>query len=167
MVGSFLAPKWPIMVPFCGMDHQKSNFLLISDTHSAGGCWGQLMLLFWKLDNETQMGNPRDHAVRDILPKFSIFLPLRAILKNPYHYETPCTLLVLFNPIWHWGNTFINVNCLKIADQQPEKLSTKLFKKVSLNFPMKLSQKLFTKFTSKLSQKLSLNCPRICSKNSQ
>ena len=26
---SFLAPKWPILVPFCGMDHQKSNFLLI------------------------------------------------------------------------------------------------------------------------------------------
>ena len=76
-------------------------------------------------------------------------------------------ILVLFNPIWHWGNTFINVNCLKIADQQPEKLSTKLFKKVSLNFPMKVSPKLFTKFTSKLSQKLSLNCPRKCPKNSQ
>ena len=29
MVGSSLAPKWPILVPFCGMDHQKSNFLLI------------------------------------------------------------------------------------------------------------------------------------------
>jgi hypothetical protein len=27
------------------------------------------------------------------------------------------SILVLFNPIWHWGNTFINVNCLKIADQ--------------------------------------------------
>ena len=90
MVGSFLAPKWQIMVPFCGMDHQKSNFLLISDTHSAGGCWGQPMVLLWKLDDETQMGNPCDHAVRDTSPKFSVFLPLRAILKNPYHYETPC-----------------------------------------------------------------------------
>ena len=29
MVGSSLAPKWPILVPFCGMDHQKSNFSLI------------------------------------------------------------------------------------------------------------------------------------------
>ena len=29
MVGSFLSPKWPIQVPFWGMDHQKSNFLLI------------------------------------------------------------------------------------------------------------------------------------------
>ena len=32
MVWSFLAPKWPIPVPFCGMYHQKSNFLPISDT---------------------------------------------------------------------------------------------------------------------------------------
>ena len=79
-----------IMVPFCGMDHQKSDLLLISDTHSARGCWGQPMLLFWKSEEKKQMGKPRDHAVRDTSPKFSVFLPLRAILKNPYHYETPC-----------------------------------------------------------------------------
>ena len=30
MVGSSLAPKLPIPVSFCGMDHQKSNFSLIS-----------------------------------------------------------------------------------------------------------------------------------------
>jgi len=28
-VGSSLAPKWPIQVPFCGLDYQKSNFSLI------------------------------------------------------------------------------------------------------------------------------------------
>ena len=48
MVGSSLTPKWPILAPFCGMDHQKFNFSLISDTLSVGGCWGKLMLLFWK-----------------------------------------------------------------------------------------------------------------------
>ena len=26
MFGSSLAPKWPIPVPFCGMNHQNSNF---------------------------------------------------------------------------------------------------------------------------------------------
>ena len=36
MVGSFLAPKWPILIRFCGMDHQTSNFSLISDTLSVG-----------------------------------------------------------------------------------------------------------------------------------
>ena len=67
------------------------NIRLNFSTFSVRGCWGQPMLLFWKLVDETQMGNPRDHAVRDISSKFWIFLPLRAILKKPYHYETPCT----------------------------------------------------------------------------
>ena len=38
-------------------------------TFSVGGCWGQLMLLCWKLVDETQMSNPRDHAARDISSK--------------------------------------------------------------------------------------------------
>ena len=48
------------------------------------------MLLFWKVVDETEMGNPRDHAAIDVSSNFSIFLPLRAILKKTYHYETPC-----------------------------------------------------------------------------
>ena len=58
MIGSSLAPKWPIWAPFCGMDHQKSNFSLICDTFSDGGCWDQPMLLFQKLFDETQMSKP-------------------------------------------------------------------------------------------------------------
>ena len=90
MVESFLAPKRPILIPFCGMDHQKSSFSLISDTLSVGGCWGQPVLLFWKMVHQTQMGNPPDHAASDIISKFSIFLPPRAIYFRSYHYETPC-----------------------------------------------------------------------------
>ena len=55
-----LVPKWPILVLFCRMDHQKSNFSLISDTLSVGGSWGQQMLLFWKLVDETQMPKPTE-----------------------------------------------------------------------------------------------------------
>ena len=47
MVRSSLASKWSNPVPFCGMDNQKSSFLLISGTLCFGGCWGQPMLLFW------------------------------------------------------------------------------------------------------------------------
>ena len=65
----------------------KVNF----STFSVRGCWGQPMLLFGKLVDETQMGNPRDHAFRDIASKFSIFLPLRAIYFRSERYETPCT----------------------------------------------------------------------------
>ena len=39
MFWSSLAPKWPIVFPFCGQDHQKSNFWLISDTLSASLCY--------------------------------------------------------------------------------------------------------------------------------
>ena len=98
MVGFFLAPRWPIMVPFCGMDHQKSIVLLISDTISVGGCWGQPMQLFWKLVDETQMGTPCNHAARDISSKFSIFLLPRAIYFRSYHYETPCKCILF--AIW-------------------------------------------------------------------
>ena len=66
MVGSSLAPKWPIWAPFCGMDHQKSNFSLISDTFSVGGCWGQPMLFFWKMV---------------VVPKNSLFQQSRTIFK--------------------------------------------------------------------------------------
>ena len=48
MVWSSLTSKWPIPVPFCGMNHQKSSFLLISDTFSVRGCWGQLMSFFFQ-----------------------------------------------------------------------------------------------------------------------
>ena len=70
------------------MDHQKSNFSLISDTLPVRGCWGQTMLLFWKMVDETQMGNPRDHAAREILSKFSILLLLRAVYFRSFLYET-------------------------------------------------------------------------------
>jgi hypothetical protein len=39
MVSTFLATKWPILVLFCEMDHQKSNFSMIFSTLSVGGCW--------------------------------------------------------------------------------------------------------------------------------
>ena len=53
------------------------------------------MLLFQKLVNETQMGNPSDHAARDISPKFSIFLPLRAIYFRSYHYRLLVLALII------------------------------------------------------------------------
>mgnify|MGYP007015787208 CR=1 FL=1 len=99
MVGSFLAPKWPIMVPFCGVDHQKSNFSLISDTLSVGGCWGQSMLLFWKLVDETQMVKPPEPTIYHDSKKYLILLPLRAIYFRSFHYETPCRMNL-------WGHRF-------------------------------------------------------------
>ena len=73
MVWSSLAPQWPILVIFCGMDHQKFNFSLIYGTLSNGGCWGQPMLLFQKLVDETQMPKPQKYTDTFILTK-NLFL---------------------------------------------------------------------------------------------
>ena len=90
MVWSSLAPKWPLPVSFCGIDCQKSNFSLISDTLSVGGCWGQPMSFFWKLVDETQMSNPPEPAMHHYQLKILILLPTRAIYFYSLWYETPC-----------------------------------------------------------------------------
>ena len=79
MIGSSLAPNWPIRVPFCVGNNQKSNFQLIYEVLSVRGCWGQPMLLFWKLVDETQNSKPPEATRHHNSSKFSILPPLRAI----------------------------------------------------------------------------------------
>ena len=89
-VGPSLVPKWPVPVPFYGMDYRKFNFSLIFDTLSVGGCWGQPMLLFWKLVEETQKSTPPEPTRHHNSIKLWILLPLRADLFVTLHYEIPC-----------------------------------------------------------------------------
>ena len=109
---SSLAPKWPIPVPFCGMDHQKSNFSLTSDTLSVGGCWGQPMEFFWKLVDETQIFKPPEAARHHNSIRLLVLLPLRADLLYILHYETPCIDVKklndyeIINTFVHQGNKF-------------------------------------------------------------
>ena len=91
MVWSSLAPKWSTLVPFCGIDHQKSNFSLIFGTFSVGGCWGQAMLLFWKLVDETQMTAPREYTNAFIITKRLFLGGLWGLQSNSIQYERPCT----------------------------------------------------------------------------
>ena len=64
--------------------------------------------------DETQMGNPCEHAARDILSKFSILLPPRAIYFTSYQYETPCINTLHYKPLYNinrsekWGNKYTN-----------------------------------------------------------
>ena len=55
------------------------NIILKFTTFFVGGCWGQLMLLFWKLVDETQMSTTPEATSYHSSRKFSILLPLRAI----------------------------------------------------------------------------------------
>ena len=98
MVWSSLAPKWPISVPLCWMDHQKSYFSLISDTLSVGGCWSHSMSFFWKLVDETQISKPPEAPRHHDSLKLLILVPLRADLLYILHYETPCKTMLFNRP---------------------------------------------------------------------
>ena len=90
MIWSSMAQKWPIIVIFCGMDNQKSKFLLIHGIFSVRGCWGQSRLLFWKLDDESQISKTQDHTDTFKHNLTSIFLSVRPKLLLTFQYEIPC-----------------------------------------------------------------------------
>ena len=49
------------------------NIIFNFSTFSFGGCWGQPMLLFWKLVDETQMPKPQKYTDTFILIKKMVF----------------------------------------------------------------------------------------------
>ena len=59
-------------------------------TFPFGGCWGQSMLLFWKLVDETQISKPPEPTRHHNSIKLLIPLSLRAELLFTLHYEIPC-----------------------------------------------------------------------------
>ena len=65
--------------PFLWNGSSKIQFFTDISTISVGGCWGQPMLLFWKLVDETQMPITPEATSYHGSIKFSILLPLRAI----------------------------------------------------------------------------------------
>ncbi len=90
MIWSSLAPKWPLPIPFCGIDGQKSNFSLISHILSVGGCWGQPMSFFGKQVDETQISAPPEATRHHKSKKILLLLSLRANLKSQFRNEIPC-----------------------------------------------------------------------------
>ena len=78
--------------PFLWNGSSKINFFFYISTISVRGCWGQPMLIFWKLVDETQMPTTPEATSHHSLRKFSILLPLRNIMNHSFHYETPCML---------------------------------------------------------------------------
>ena len=90
-----MAPKWPILVSQCGMDHQKPTILLIFGTLCLGVCGGQSKLLFWKLVLTIKMSISQDFKTTFKYNLTCIFLSLRAKLKNTLQCETPCTYILM------------------------------------------------------------------------
>ena len=54
---------------------KPSFYWYVYDTLSLGGCWGQQMLLFWKLVDETQMSKPPKATRHHNSTKLLILLP--------------------------------------------------------------------------------------------
>ena len=63
-------------VPFLWIINNTIFHWYVSDTLSVGGCWGQLMLLFKKLVDETQMSKPLEVARYHNSIKLLVILPL-------------------------------------------------------------------------------------------
>ena len=79
-------------------------------TFSVGGCWGQPMLLFWKLVLIIKMSTSQDFKTTFKYNLTCIFLSLRAQLKKPLCPRTPCiwakVKLKTKQKTWttHWDN---------------------------------------------------------------
>ena len=65
------------------------------------------------------MGNPCEHAARDLLSKFSFLLPLRAIYFRSYHYETPCIVLIIFS---EKNTIFLRESCQIVQPLAPDQI---------------------------------------------
>ena len=80
MFSSTLAPKWPILVSQCEMDHQKPTILLNFGTLSLGGCWGHPMRQKLNLKDKCQISKPNEYTDNFKSYLIYIFLSVRAKL---------------------------------------------------------------------------------------
>ena len=85
-----MAPKWPILVSQCGMDHQKPTVLLIFGTFSLGGCGGHPMRPKLNLKDKDQMSTPNEYTDNFKSNLTCIFPSVRAKLKKPLCPRTLC-----------------------------------------------------------------------------
>ena len=86
-----LGTKMTNSCQFLWNSSSKIQFFTDFSTFSAGGCWGQPMLLFWKLGQETQMSTPPEATRHHISTQLLVLLHLRAIYFSTFQYETPCS----------------------------------------------------------------------------
>ena len=91
MFPSIMAPKIPILVSQCEMDHQKPTILLIFSTLSLGGCGGHSMRPELNLKDKSQMSKPNEYTDNFKSNLICIFPSVRAKLKKPLCPRTLCS----------------------------------------------------------------------------
>ena len=96
MFPSTMAPKRPILVSQCEMDHQKPSILLIFSILSLRGCGGHPMRQKWNLKNKSQISTPNENADNFKSNLICIFLSVRAKLKKTLCPRTQCNQKINF-----------------------------------------------------------------------
>ena len=79
-----MAPKIPILVSQCEMDHQNPTILLIFSTLSLGGCGGHPMRPKLNLKNKSQMSAPNEYTDNFKSNLICIFPSVRTKLKKHF-----------------------------------------------------------------------------------
>ena len=97
MFPSTMAPKRPILVSQCEMDHQKSTILLIFSILFLGGCGGHPMRPKLNLKDKDQMSTPNECTVNFKSNLICIFPSVRAKLKKTLCPRTQCNV-----PEWNF-----------------------------------------------------------------
>ena len=77
---------------FINFSIQPSLLESLYGTLSVRGCWGQPMLLFWKLVDELQIPKPQNYTDTFIITKKLLFVGLIGLRSISKPLETPCTI---------------------------------------------------------------------------
>ena len=93
MFPSTMAPKRPILVSQCEIDHQKSTILLTFSTLSLGGHGGHPMRPKLNLKDKSQMSTPNEYTENFNLNSIYIFPSVRAKLKKTLCPRTQCSTI--------------------------------------------------------------------------
>ena len=91
MFPSTMAPKRPILVSQCEMDHQKSTILLIFSILFLGGCGDHPMRPKLNLKDKSQMSTPNEYTDNFKSNLTCIFLSISAKVKKIFCPQTMCT----------------------------------------------------------------------------
>ena len=97
MFPSTMAPRRPILVSQCEMNHQKPTILLVFSTLSLGGHGGHPMKPKLNVKDKSQMSTPNEYTDNFKSNLIYIFLSVRAKLKKPL---CPRTLCIRVSQIW-------------------------------------------------------------------
>ena len=92
MFPSTTAPKWPILVSQCGMDHQNPTVLLIFGTFSLWGCGGHPIRPKLNSKDKHQISTPNEYTVNFKSNLTCIFPSVRAKLKKTLCPRTQCSV---------------------------------------------------------------------------